>query len=163
MATTTRRRRQGSVAILAGVWLSCRTATGFTLRPTTARTGRATASARDAHQATPAAEPSRGGRPLFADGSSEGSTAVATEPKRKKVVKPWFTKAQETVDYSNVEAMYVRHILVQTEGLAKTCLEQIREGADFGELASSISDCQATRAKGGEVNTPQTMSSMRHE
>lgn len=24
---------------------------------------------------------------------------------RKKVVKPWFTKAQETVDYSNVEAM----------------------------------------------------------
>ena len=31
------------------------------------------------------------------------------------------------------------------------CLGQIREGADFGELASSISDCQATRAKGGEV------------
>ncbi|CAM9617331.1 unnamed protein product, partial [Ectocarpus sp. 8 AP-2014] len=151
MATATRRRRQGSVAILAGVWLSCRAATGFTLPPTTPRTGRATAGARDVRQATPAAEPSRGGRPLFADSSSDGSTAVAAQPKRKKVVKPWFTKAQETVDYSNVEAMYVRHILVQTEGLAKTCLEQIREGADFGELASSISDCQATRAKGGEV------------
>lgn len=48
---------------------------------------------------------------------------------------------------------YVRHILVQTEEMAKMCLGQIREGADFGELASSISDCQATRAKGGEVDT----------
>lgn len=35
--------------------------------------------------------------------------------------------------------------------MAKMCLEQIRGGADFAELASSISDCQATRAKGGEV------------
>lgn len=46
---------------------------------------------------------------------------------------------------------YVRHILVQTEDMAKMCLEQIKEGADFGELASSISDCKATREKGGEV------------
>lgn len=107
MATATRRRRQGSVTILAGVWLSCRAATGFTLPPTTVRTDRrATAGARDVRQTKPAAEPPRGGQPLFAeDSSSDGSTAVATEPKRKKVVKPWFTKAQETVDYSNVEAM----------------------------------------------------------
>ncbi|CAN0426986.1 unnamed protein product, partial [Scytosiphon promiscuus] len=46
---------------------------------------------------------------------------------------------------------YVRHILVQTEEMAKMCLGQIKEGEDFGELASSISDCQVTRAKGGEV------------
>ncbi len=43
---------------------------------------------------------------------------------------------------------YIRHILVQTEDMAKMCLNQIKEGADFSELASSISDCQATRAKG---------------
>lgn len=31
------------------------------------------------------------------------------------------------------------------------CLSQVKAGADFAELAESISDCQATRAKGGEV------------
>lgn len=31
--------------------------------------------------------------------------AVATKRNRPSVVKPWLTKAQETVDYSNVEAM----------------------------------------------------------
>lgn len=46
---------------------------------------------------------------------------------------------------------YVRHILVQTEEMAKLCLSQLKSGADFAELASSISDCHATRAKGGEV------------
>lgn len=40
---------------------------------------------------------------VAADGG--GSSAVATEGVRRKVVKPWLTKAQETVDYSNVEAM----------------------------------------------------------
>lgn len=35
-----------------------------------------------------------------------GGAAVATESRvKRKVVKPWPTKAQETVDYSNVEAM----------------------------------------------------------
>ena len=46
---------------------------------------------------------------------------------------------------------YVRHILVQTEEMAKVCLSQIKAGADFAELASSISDCRETRVKGGEV------------
>lgn len=40
---------------------------------------------------------------------------------------------------------------MQTEDLAKVCLGQLKAGADFAELASSISDCQATRGKGGEV------------
>ncbi|CAM9271507.1 unnamed protein product, partial [Sphacelaria rigidula] len=35
--------------------------------------------------------------------------------------------------------------------MAKTCLKQLEAGADFGELASSISDCEQTRKKGGEV------------
>lgn len=48
-------------------------------------------------------------------------------------------------------------MLVQTEDMAKMCLRQIREGADFSELASSISDCQATRAKGGEVRAFRPM------
>ncbi|CAM9437873.1 unnamed protein product [Scytosiphon promiscuus] len=72
-------------------------------------------------------------------------------------------KAQQTVDYSNVEAMYVRHILVQTEEMAKMCLGQIKEGADFGELASSISDCQVTRAKGGEIGWASTPNALRVE
>lgn len=46
------------------------------------------------------------GRLLAATTDGGGATtAVATEGVRRKVVKPWLTKAQETVDYSNVEAM----------------------------------------------------------
>lgn len=82
------------LALLPGV-------SGFTLHPTARR---ATAGENDVRQAKSSAPPSRypGGR-LFADSSSGGSGgAVAEEPRRKT----WFaTKAQETVDYSNVEAM----------------------------------------------------------
>eukprot|EP00903_Cladosiphon_okamuranus_P014407 g13375.t1 len=142
------------LALLPGV-------SGFALPPAARR---ATAGENDVRQqakssaavARPSGRRPRGGR-LFAvdSGSGRSGAGVAMEPRRKE----WFpTKAQETVDYSNVEAMYVRHILVQTEDMAKICLGQIREGADFGELASTISDCQATRAKGGEIgwaSTPQ--------
>lgn len=38
------------------------------------------------------------------DAARAASAAVA-EKVKPKVVKPWLTKAQETVDYSNVEAM----------------------------------------------------------
>ncbi|CAM9825042.1 unnamed protein product, partial [Hapterophycus canaliculatus] len=38
-----------------------------------------------------------------------------------------------------------------------------KEGGDFGELASSISDCQATRAKGGEIGWASTPNALRVE
>ncbi|CAM9089689.1 unnamed protein product [Chrysoparadoxa australica] len=66
-------------------------------------------------------------------------------------IKPWATKVQETMDRENIEAMYLRHILVQTPEMATTVMEQIRAGADFEELASSLSDCAGTRSKGGAI------------
>lgn len=58
------------------------------------------------------------GRLSAVPNNREDHGSVVTEPpaeppslkpakERRKVVKPWFTRAQETVDYSNVEAMYV--------------------------------------------------------
>ncbi|CAN0361973.1 unnamed protein product [Pylaiella littoralis] len=125
--------------------------------------GAASSSVRDGvrqHQAK--SLPSRSGRRLFA-AEGAGPSTVALKKKGEKVVKPWLTKAQETVDYSNVEAMYVRHILVQTEDMAKMCLGQIKQGADFAELASSISDCKATRDKGGEIGWASTPQGQRAE
>ena len=47
--------------------------------------------------------------------------------------------------------MLVRHILVQTDELAATILEQVKQGADFAELAQAISNCEHSRSKGGEL------------
>ena len=75
------------------------------LSPSTASVGQGIRSG-DGRQSTAAATTMPRGR-LFAVTANGGgaSTAVATEGVRRKVVKPWLTKAQETVDYSNVEAM----------------------------------------------------------
>lgn len=80
-------------ALLPGV-------SGFTLSPTARR---ATAGESDVRQPAVAPPSRRPGR-LFADSSNSASASggVAMEPRRKT----WFpVKAQETVDYSNVEAM----------------------------------------------------------
>lgn len=83
------------LALLPGV-------SGFALPPTARR---ATAGENDVRQAKSSPPPSGravGRGRLFADSSSGSSGGVAVEPRRKT----WFaTKAQETVDYSNVEAM----------------------------------------------------------
>jgi PPIC-type PPIASE domain len=79
------------------------------------------------------------------------ATRLSAAVVKDGVVKPWLTTAQETVDAKNVEAMYVRHILVQSEELAITILDQVKKGADFAELAKTISDCEGTRSKGGEI------------
>ena len=52
---------------------------------------------------------------------------------------------------STVNAVRVRHIVVQSAELAGTIQEQLRSGADFEKLARSISDCTVTREEGGEV------------
>ena len=51
---------------------------------------------------------------------------------------------------SSVTAVRVRHIRVQTEGLAGLLREQLRDGASFEELAEKASEC-ATRENGGEI------------
>jgi parvulin-like peptidyl-prolyl isomerase len=81
----------------------------------------------------------------------KAATRLSAAVVKDSVVKPWLTTAQETVDAKNVEAMYVRHILVQSEELAITILDQVKKGADFAELAKTISDCEGTRSKGGEI------------
>jgi hypothetical protein len=68
-----------------------------------------------------------------------------------EVVKPWPTRAQEVVDKGGIEALRVRHILCQSQDMAEALMRQIKDGADFGELAKAISDCELTRDKGGEV------------
>jgi len=52
---------------------------------------------------------------------------------------------------SGVNAVRVRHILVQSEELAVQLRQQLKEGASFEELAKAVSSCAATRGKGGEV------------
>mmetsp|Transcript_71060 Transcript_71060/g.134332 ORF Transcript_71060/g.134332 Transcript_71060/m.134332 type:complete len:862 (+) Transcript_71060:53-2638(+) len=50
-----------------------------------------------------------------------------------------------------VSAVRVRHILVQSEELAGILVSQLREGADFEELARACSACPSSREKGGEI------------
>ena len=50
-----------------------------------------------------------------------------------------------------VSAVRVRHLLAQTDGMARLLRSQLREGAEWDELASAASDCEWTRSKGGEV------------
>ena len=45
----------------------------------------------------------------------------------------------------------VRHLLVSTKEMADDLMTQLRGGADFEELASSISMCEFTREEGGKV------------
>jgi len=51
---------------------------------------------------------------------------------------------------SAVTAVRVRHILVQSEGLATELRDQLRSGERFEDMAT-ISSCAHTREKGGEV------------
>lgn len=97
-----------AVSGLLLVLLLAESCSGFALQgsPSVAGAGQGRRSS-DRRQATAVVAP--GGR-LFAEGTRAGgdasAAAVATERVRPhKVVKPWLTKAQETVDYSNVEAM----------------------------------------------------------
>ena len=59
--------------------------------------------------------------------------------------------AVESARSQGVSAVRVRHILVETEGLAELLRAQLREGAEFEELAAACSTCAATREKGGEI------------
>ena len=52
---------------------------------------------------------------------------------------------------AGVSAVRVRHILVNSDELAQMLWQQLKDGAEFDELARAISACPSTRQKGGEV------------
>ncbi len=49
------------------------------------------------------------------------------------------------------EQVHARHILVNSQAVAQALLEQIRAGADFGQLAQQASLDTTTRANGGDL------------
>ncbi len=49
-----------------------------------------------------------------------------------------------------VNEVRASHILVKTESEAKNLVNQIKTGADFGEIAKAHSDCPSAR-KGGDL------------
>ena len=50
-----------------------------------------------------------------------------------------------------VVSVRVRHILVSTSEMADELMLQLRGGADFEQLASSISMCEHSREEGGQA------------
>ncbi|MEW6313563.1 MAG: peptidylprolyl isomerase [Pseudomonadota bacterium] len=46
----------------------------------------------------------------------------------------------------------VRHILVESEAVAKYLISQLNKKEDFGKLAGAVSADEATRGKGGEID-----------
>ncbi|KAL1512212.1 hypothetical protein AB1Y20_005475 [Prymnesium parvum] len=50
-----------------------------------------------------------------------------------------------------VSAVRVRHLLVQTSGMAELLREQLNAGADWTEVAAAVSECEHSKGKGGEV------------
>ena len=57
-----------------------------------------------------------------------------------------------TADTPHVEEqVWARHILVNTEDEAKTVIDRLNKGEDFGKLAAELSQDTATAAKGGDL------------
>ena len=54
-------------------------------------------------------------------------------------------------DYAVKEAVFVRHILVESEAEARTLMLQILAGGDFAEIARKSSKDQGSAEKGGEL------------
>lgn len=86
-------------------------------------------------------------------------TAVTVVERRPNWVKVqltgWVWEGSLTADATTVEGFKMRasHILVETEVEANRILAQLRQGADFGELARQYSVDRASGAKGGDVGT----------
>jgi len=64
----------------------------------------------------------------------------------------WFpTRIQQQITAEDIIAVRVAHTLLETDELARVCLEQVKQGKDFETIARSISTCEETRADGGMV------------
>lgn len=95
-----------TLGLMCGALLCVESCTAFAwpVSPSTASTGQGIRYG-DWRKSTAAATATPRGRLFAVTVDGGGASTVATEGVRRKVVKPWLTKAQETVDYSNVEAM----------------------------------------------------------
>ncbi len=87
-----------------------------------------------------------------AEGHGQAEITAGAASGRKAAAR-WFpTKAQEVVTPSSVEALWVRHILLQTRSLADEVYQLLKRGKrDFDEIARTLSDCMETRNLGGEI------------
>lgn len=64
----------------------------------------------------------------------------------------WFpNRIQDVLKANDIVATRVNHALFETPELAKSVLHQIKDGANFNELATAVSACEETRAQGGEI------------
>eukprot|EP00980_Cylindrotheca_fusiformis_P031446 scaffold26371_cov117-Cylindrotheca_fusiformis.AAC.4 len=69
----------------------------------------------------------------------------------------WFpTRIQEDVNYEMlVQSFYLRHIVVETREMAQMAMDQYLANTSsrdpFGELASRVSACAATREEEGKI------------
>jgi parvulin-like peptidyl-prolyl isomerase len=52
---------------------------------------------------------------------------------------------------ANQEQVHARHILVTTEDQARDVVQQLQSGADFGELAQTLSSDPGSKTKGGDL------------
>lgn len=59
--------------------------------------------------------------------------------------------AKRIVNQDDVAAMWLSHLLVDTQAMADVLMQEIKGGADFAMLARSSSACEETRNKGGAV------------
>ena len=75
-----------------------------------------------------------------------GASEVATGLNAAK-----WKQAVNAARSAGVSAVRVRHILVDSDELAQQLWQQLRDGAEFDELARAVSACASTREKGGEV------------
>jgi hypothetical protein len=67
-------------------------------------------------------------------------------------IKGWYqTRIQQQIREEDILAVRVSHALFSTYELAKTCLEKVKEGADFESLVRSVSACDQTREEGGMI------------
>eukprot|EP01041_Mallomonas_annulata_P010567 gene10567-22054_t len=82
--------------------------------------------------------------------------SIFSEVKKQSPVIPTLkgveTKINTIVPVHNIEAVRVRHIALATEELANSCHAMIKEGsAEFSKLAETLSMCESSKSKGGEV------------
>ena len=62
-----------------------------------------------------------------------------------------FYEEKKATQYSQPESRDVRHILVKTKAKADELEAQLKDGADFGELAKKFSEDTGSKATGGKL------------
>lgn len=89
---------------------------------------------------------------ILVSSAASFSLSIQTESKPSK----WFpTRIQEDVEYEKVvRSAYLRHIVVETVGMAQVALQSYLKSTQedpFGSLATTLSACTLTRDEGGRI------------